>query len=101
MSDIADTQADEIAAAKLAVDGQVEHSKITDGMRVLKVDADGPDVLRLQRGLLADTEPSTALGPSTLLLIEFDVRFFYDPSVTLDLSSVERVELIGVHLGGR
>ena len=54
MSDVADAQAHEIAAAKFAVDGQVEHGEITDGMRILEVDADGPDVLRLERWLLAD-----------------------------------------------
>ena len=51
MSDVADAQADEIASAKLAVDGQVEHGEVTDGMRILEVDADGPDVLRLERRL--------------------------------------------------
>jgi hypothetical protein len=57
MSDIADAQADEIAAAELAVDGQVEQGKVTDGMCILEVDTDGPDVLWLERGLLADQLP--------------------------------------------
>jgi hypothetical protein len=47
-------RADEIAAAQLAVDGQVEHGKVTDRMGFLKADADGPDVLGLERWLLAD-----------------------------------------------
>jgi len=55
--DVADPQADEIAAAKLTVDGQVEHGELTNGMRILEVDTDGPDVLRLERGLLADQLP--------------------------------------------
>jgi hypothetical protein len=57
VSNVADAQADEIAAAKLTVDGQVEHGELTNGMRILEVDTDGPDVLRLERGLLADQLP--------------------------------------------
>ena len=54
MGDVAHAQTDEIAATQLAVDRQVEHGQVTNRMGVLKVDADGPDVLRLERWLLAD-----------------------------------------------
>lgn len=54
MGDIAHTQADEIAAPQFAVDGQVEHGKVADGMGILKVDSNGLDVLRLEGWLLAD-----------------------------------------------
>lgn len=57
MRDISDTQADEVAAPKLAIDGQVEHGEVTNGMLVLKVNADRPDVLRLERWLLAYEPP--------------------------------------------
>src|SRR5215210_3459143 len=49
MRDVAYSKAHEIAAAKLAVDSQVEHGQIADCMRVLKVNSDRPDVLRPQR----------------------------------------------------
>ena len=41
MCDVADAQTAEIAAAKLAVDGQVKHGEIANGMGILEVDADG------------------------------------------------------------
>jgi hypothetical protein len=47
-------QIDEIAAAQLAVDREVEHGQVSNLMRVLKLNSDGPDVLRLQRWLLTD-----------------------------------------------
>ena len=49
MCDVANAQADEIAAAKFAAYGQIKHGEITNGMCILEVDADGPDVLRLER----------------------------------------------------
>ena len=52
--DVANAQIDEIAAAQLAVDREVEHGQVSNLMRVLKVNSDGPDVLRLERWLLAD-----------------------------------------------
>lgn len=46
-------QADEIAAAKLAVDRKVEQSKIALTALQLKPDPNCPDIFRLQRALLA------------------------------------------------
>ena len=54
MGDIAHTQADEITAPQFAVDGQVEHGEVADGMGILKMDSNGPDVLRLEGWLLTD-----------------------------------------------
>ena len=53
MRDVSDAQADEIAATKLAVDGQVEHGEFANCVRILEVNADRPDVLRLAGWLLA------------------------------------------------
>ena len=63
MRKVADPKADEIAAAQLTVDSQVEHGQIADCMRVLKVNPDSPDVLGLQRWFLAD---ELALGLRTM-----------------------------------
>ena len=38
VSNVANFQTDEVAAAQLAIDGQVEQSEITDGVGVLEVD---------------------------------------------------------------
>ncbi|BFG81420.1 hypothetical protein PTKU46_94540 [Paraburkholderia terrae] len=54
VDDIADSQTDKVATAQFAVDCKVEQGEIADGMSVLKVDPDGTDVFRPQRGLLAD-----------------------------------------------
>lgn len=50
MRHVAYSKADEIAAAELAVYCQVEHGQIAGCMRVLKVNSDSPDVLRLRGG---------------------------------------------------
>ena len=52
--DVADAQIDEIAAAQLAVNREVEHSQVSYLMCVLELNPDRPDVLRLQRRLLTD-----------------------------------------------
>src|SRR3954469_158824 len=44
MRDVAYSKAHDIAAAKLAVDSQVEHGEIADRMHVLKVNSDSPDI---------------------------------------------------------
>jgi hypothetical protein len=49
-----DLQRDEIAAAQLAVDREVEQGKIALATLKLKLDPDCPDLLRLERTLLAD-----------------------------------------------
>ena len=54
MCKVADPKADEIAAAKLAVDSQVNHGELANRMRVLKVASDSPNVLRFERWCLAD-----------------------------------------------
>jgi hypothetical protein len=44
--EVLNPQADEIAAAKLAVFGQVEHRKVARAVLDLKPHLDGPDVFR-------------------------------------------------------
>jgi hypothetical protein len=52
--DVIDSNADEIAAAKLAVDGKVEHRQIAFGLLDLKSDTNGPDLFWSQRPLLSN-----------------------------------------------
>jgi hypothetical protein len=52
--DVIDPKADEIAAAQLAVDGEVEHRQIALVVLDLKSDANGPDLFRPQGPLLAN-----------------------------------------------
>ena len=54
MGNIANPQGNKIAAAKLAVDGQVKHCQITDAFAELQMDTNGPDVFQLQWWLLPD-----------------------------------------------
>jgi hypothetical protein len=51
---VVDLQADEIAASELAVDREVEQSEISFPALQLKPNANGPDIFRLERALLAD-----------------------------------------------
>jgi hypothetical protein len=52
---------DQVAASKLAIDGEIEERQIPIGARHLKSCSDTPDLTRLQRRLLADdTAPSAA-----------------------------------------
>jgi hypothetical protein len=53
-SNLIDPKADEIAAAKLAVDGEVEHRQIAFAVLDLKSDANGPDLFRPEWTLLAN-----------------------------------------------
>jgi hypothetical protein len=52
--DVPNMQIDEVATPQLAVDREVEHGKVSNLMRILKLNSDGPNVLRLQRWLLTD-----------------------------------------------
>lgn len=69
MSQVANAEGDQIASAKLTVDARVEQRQIPQLVRVLKVDADGPDVFGLQRRLLSRWQPdirgSALLGKLT------------------------------------
>jgi hypothetical protein len=51
---IADLEPHEVAAPQLAVEGQIEQSEVASTLFELKPDADCPDLLWLQRALLAD-----------------------------------------------
>ncbi len=51
---IANPQPDEITAAQLAVDGQVEKSKVPNSIGQLKADPDPPKLFQLEWELLAD-----------------------------------------------
>ena len=47
MTDIPDLEGNEVAAAKLAVDSQVEQSELAHSILHLKTNAERPDVLEL------------------------------------------------------
>lgn len=54
MCDVAVAKIDEGATTQLAVNREVEHCHVTDLMRILKLNPDSPDVLRLQWRLLTN-----------------------------------------------
>ena len=54
VTDVPDSQADQVAASQLAVDAQVEQRELTNPVLHLQADAQRPDVLGLERRLLAD-----------------------------------------------
>jgi hypothetical protein len=53
LDDVAHPQPDEIAGAQFAVDGEVEQRQVADAALNLQVDPDSPDLVTLQRWLLA------------------------------------------------
>lgn len=57
MRHIANPQADEVTASEFAVDRKVKHGEVSHLVSVLQVDADSPDVFRLERRLLANQLP--------------------------------------------
>lgn len=63
--DIADLEADEVAAAELAVDGEIEHRQVAGRIRQLKADADSPDMLGLQRSNYSRGWLSLGFWPGT------------------------------------
>ena len=73
--DVLDAEIDEVAATQLAVDREVEHCQVSNLMRVLKVNLDGPDVLRLKRRLLTN---QFAFVPGFAELSVFHFRLFVD-----------------------
>jgi hypothetical protein len=54
VADIPDLEADQVAAAQLAVDTQIEQGELAYPTRHLEPDAKDPDVLELERCLLPD-----------------------------------------------
>jgi len=54
VSDVPNMQIDQVATPQFAVDREVEHGKVSNLMIVLKLNSDCPNVLRLQRWLLAN-----------------------------------------------
>jgi len=54
LDDIVDTESNQIAAAQLAVDGEVEQRKLPGSMIQLQANPNGPDLFQLQRWLLAE-----------------------------------------------
>jgi hypothetical protein len=68
---IPNVQVNQIAAALLAVDRQVEDGEVANLVFVLQVDSDGPDVPGLEWRLLAD---QFAFVPRLPSLIRFHVR---------------------------
>lgn len=57
VADVPDLESDEVAAAKLAVDAQVEQGELAHPALHLETDAQRPDVLELERRLLPDELP--------------------------------------------
>src|SRR5690606_34253451 len=55
--DVADLQADQVAAPKLAVDSHIEQRQVASVVCHLQADSDRPYVFRQQRALLADDAP--------------------------------------------
>jgi hypothetical protein len=70
--DVIDSKADEIATAKLAVDGEIEHRQIAFAALDLKSDTNGPDFFWSERALLSD---KTALVPRRMRMIAFRLDF--------------------------
>ena len=54
VADVPDLQNDEVTTSKFAVDSKVEESEFADSTLNLKADSKCPDVLELERCLLAD-----------------------------------------------
>jgi len=54
LNDIVDAKPYQVAPTKLAVDSEVEQRQFTVAMIQLQPNSDGPDLLQLQRGLLAE-----------------------------------------------
>jgi hypothetical protein len=54
VADVPHLQADQVAAAELAVDSQVEECQLAHPVLHLEADSECPDVLKLERYLLAD-----------------------------------------------
>jgi hypothetical protein len=54
VADVPDLQADQVTAAELAVDSQVEECQLAHPVLHLEADSERPDVLELERCLLAD-----------------------------------------------
>jgi hypothetical protein len=54
VGDVPNVQIDEIAAPELAVDCEVEHGQVSNLVRILELNPDGPNVLRLQGWLLSN-----------------------------------------------
>jgi len=51
VGDVTDATADHVAAAQLAVDGEVEEGEVAQLIGELRADPDGPDLAQLQRRL--------------------------------------------------
>jgi hypothetical protein len=56
--DITDLDLDEVAAAKLTVDRQIEQSPITKPSMLVEIEPDGPNIARFQRALGANVLPN-------------------------------------------
>jgi len=54
VADVPDLEADEVAAAKLAVDSQIEEGELAHPALHLQANTEGPDVLELERCLPTD-----------------------------------------------
>jgi hypothetical protein len=65
--DVIDSKADEIAAAKLAVDGEVEHRQIAFAAPDLKSDTNGPHFFRPKGTLLANETTFVPCGVRSIV----------------------------------
>ena len=59
---VADLEPHEVTAPQLAVEGQIEQSEVASTLFKVKPDADCPDLLWLQRALLADEAALVSRG---------------------------------------
>ena len=65
MGHVHDLKPDEIAASQLAVNGQIEQSKVSGAAGQLEANSNRPDLMQLQWRLLPD---QLALVPGALLV---------------------------------
>ena len=65
MGNVSNVEANQVASPQqLAVDGEIEESQLADVPSQLQPDPDGPDLLELGRGLLADELAAVPGGAS-------------------------------------
>ena len=84
MGHVAHPQADEVTPSELAIDREVEHGEVTDFVRVLQMNTDGPDVLGFERCLLAHQLPLVPGFPMRMFSGFHDRLLVVDRSLILE-----------------
>jgi hypothetical protein len=93
MRHVAHPQADKVTPSELAVDREVEYGEVAHFVRVLQMNADGPDVLGFERCLLANQLP---------LVPGFPMRMFsgfHDRLLAVDRSLILEPVAFGCYRG--